>query len=95
MMSTLARLSFWLPPERMGDFEVSYRKKLVPILGNSMYSVIKIAWENAGQTLRAPQKIRLAKELKKIQSDTRAGIEKVLTPEQLKAWDKYKEEQKK
>jgi hypothetical protein len=69
--------------------------QLVPILGDSMYSIIKIAWENAGKTLRAPQKIRLAKELKKIQADTRAGIEKVLTPEQLKAWDTYKEEQKK
>jgi len=69
--------------------------ELVPILGNSMYSIIKIAWENAGKTLRAPQKIKLAKELKRIQADSRAGIEKVLTPEQLKAWDKYKEEQKK
>ncbi|OGG51169.1 MAG: hypothetical protein A3F84_19335, partial [Candidatus Handelsmanbacteria bacterium RIFCSPLOWO2_12_FULL_64_10] len=29
---TLARLSFWVPPERMAEFEVAYREKLVPIL---------------------------------------------------------------
>jgi len=35
----------------------------------------------------------MGKELKSIQRDARAGVEKILTPEQLKAWDKYKEEQ--
>jgi hypothetical protein len=80
------------PKTSISDEQVT---ELVPILGNSMYSIIKIAWENAGKKLRAPQKIKLAKEMKRIQADARAGIEKVLTPEQLKAWDKYKEEQKK
>jgi len=80
------------PKTSISDEQVT---ELVPILGNSMYSIIKIAWENAGKTLRAPQKIKLAKEMKRIQADTRAGIEKVLTPEQLNAWDKYIEEQKK
>lgn len=69
--------------------------QLAPIIGGGMYKIVKIAWENAGKRLRVPQKIRLAKQLKRIQADTRAGIEKVLTPEQLQAWDKYKEEQKK
>ena len=80
------------PKTSISDEQVT---ELVPILGNSMYSIIKIAWENAGKTLRAPQKIKLAKEMKRIQADTRAGIEKLLTPEQLNAWDKYIEEQKK
>ena len=80
------------PKTSISDEQVS---QLVPILGNSMYNIVKIAWENAGKKLRAPQKIKLAKKMKGIQADTRAGIEKVLTPEQLKAWDKYKEEQKK
>ena len=31
-MSILARLSFWVSPERMGDFETTYKNKLVPIL---------------------------------------------------------------
>jgi len=29
---TLARLSFWVPPERMADFESAYQEKIVPIL---------------------------------------------------------------
>jgi hypothetical protein len=69
--------------------------QLAPIMGDSMYRIIKIAWENYGKRLRPPQKIRLARQLKTIQRDTRASIEKILTPEQLQAWDKYKEEQKK
>jgi len=31
-MPTLARLSLWVPPERMDTFETAYKKKLVPIL---------------------------------------------------------------
>ena len=30
--ATLGRLSFWVPPERMGEFEEAYREKIVPIL---------------------------------------------------------------
>ena len=29
---TLARLSFWLAPERMGEFEAVYRERVVPVL---------------------------------------------------------------
>ena len=29
---TLARLSFWVPPERMAEFETAYEKQIVPIL---------------------------------------------------------------
>ena len=31
-MPTLARLSFWVSPERMDTFETTYKKKIVPIL---------------------------------------------------------------
>ena len=30
--ATLARLSFWLPPERMSEFEVAYKEKVLPIV---------------------------------------------------------------
>ena len=30
--STLARLSFWVPPERTAEFEATYKEKVVPIL---------------------------------------------------------------
>ena len=29
---TLARLSFWVPPERMAEFEVAYEERAVPVL---------------------------------------------------------------
>jgi len=69
--------------------------KLAEVLGDSKYRLIKVAWENAGKSLRPRQKIQLSKQLKGIQRDARAGIEKILTPEQLQAWDKHKEEMQK
>jgi hypothetical protein len=69
--------------------------KLAEVLGDSKYRLIKVAWENAGKSLRPRQKIQLGKQLKSIQRDTRAGVEGILTPEQLAAWDKHMEEQKK
>jgi len=68
--------------------------KLADLLGDSKYILVKVAWENAGKSLRPRQKVSLARKLKGIQSDTRAGVEKILTPEQLAAWDKHMEEQK-
>ena len=29
---TLARLSFWVPPERVAEFEIACQEKVVPIL---------------------------------------------------------------
>jgi hypothetical protein len=68
--------------------------KLAGVLGDSKYRLIQVAWENAGKNLRPRQKIQLANQLKGIQRDTRAGVEGILTPEQLAAWDKHMEEQK-
>jgi len=66
--------------------------QLVPILGGALFEVIKIACERAGKRLRVGQKIRIAKQLKHIQKDSRIAVEKVLTPEQVAAWDKLKEQ---
>ena len=66
--------------------------KLVPVLGDALFQVVTIAWEHAGKRLRVGQKIRIAKKLKHIQKDSRNSVEKVLTPEQLAAWDKLKEQ---
>ena len=68
--------------------------KLAEVLGESKYRLIQVAWENAGKSLRPRQKIQVAKTLKGIQRDTRSGVEGILTPEQLAAWDKHVEEQK-
>jgi len=68
--------------------------QLVPILGDGLYQVVTIAWENAGKHLRIGQKIKLAKKLKHIQKESRDAVSKVLTPEQLQTWDKMKEQAK-
>jgi len=68
--------------------------KLAEVLGDSKYQLVKVAWENAGKSLRPRQKIQLGNKLKGIQRDTRTGVEGILTPEQLQAWDKHMEEQK-
>jgi hypothetical protein len=67
--------------------------KLVPIMGDSLYQAITLVWQHAGKRLRVGQKIKLAKQLKHIQKDAHDAASKVLTPEQLQAWDKHKEEQ--
>ena len=68
---------------------------LSEVLGDGKFRLIRVAWENAGKDLRPRQKIQLARQLKGIQRDTRAGIEGILTPEQLQAWDTHKEEMQK
>lgn len=68
--------------------------QLVPVLGDTLFQVITLAWEHAGKRLRIGQKIRLAKQLKKIQKDSHTAVSKVLTPEQLKTWDQIKAQAK-
>jgi len=69
--------------------------KLAPIMGDSLYQVVTLAWEHAGHRLRVGQKIRLARELKHIQKQARDDSSKILSKEQMAAWDKLKEEQQK
>lgn len=69
--------------------------KMAEVLGDGKFRLILVAWENAGKDLRPRQKIQLVKQLKGIQRDTRAGIEDILSPEQLQAWGKHREEMQK
>ena len=64
--------------------------ELAPVLGNSFYGILQIAFENAGKNLRLRQKIGLAKNLKSIQSNAQKELQRVLTPEQLEAWEAHK-----
>ncbi|HEY5140634.1 MAG TPA: hypothetical protein VIJ25_15165, partial [Methylococcales bacterium] len=50
-------------------FSDDQMNKLVPVVAESMRSFMKIAWEYAGKRLRLGEKIRVARDLKKIQSD--------------------------
>lgn len=69
--------------------------KLAPIMGDSLYQVVTLAWQHAGQRLRIGQKIKLARELKHIQKEAREASSKILSKDQMDAWDKLKEEQQK
>ena len=65
---------------------------LAPVLADTFYGIMQIAWENAGKNLRPGQKIGVAKKLKSIQGDLQKGLEQVLTPEQQQAWEAHKAE---
>ena len=69
-------------------------ESLVPIVGKGLKSTIQLLFENAGDRLSVPKKIKISKSLKKIEKEQRAGMENILTPEQLTLYDAYKEEQK-
>jgi len=69
-------------------------ESLVPIVGKGLKSTVQLLFENAGDRLSVPKKIKISKSLKKIEKEQRAGMENILTPEQLSLYDAYKEEQK-
>ncbi len=93
MFNDLAEIQLMDLQPKVG-FSDDQLKQLVPIMGDSLYQVVAIAWENAGKRLRPAQKIKLAKTMKNIQKESRDAISKVLTPEQLQTWDKIKEQAK-
>ena len=41
---TLARLSFWVPPERMAEFEAVYEREIAPVLG--LHDLVRSAMES-------------------------------------------------
>jgi hypothetical protein len=70
-------------------------ESLVPIVGKGLKSTVQLLFENAGDRLSIPKKIKISKSLKKIEKEQRAGMENILTPEQLSIYDANKEERKK
>ena len=70
-------------------------ESLVPILVKSMLATVRLLFENAGTRLSLPQKVSIGKSMNKIEKEKRAGMEQIMTPDQLAAYDKYKEENKK
>jgi hypothetical protein len=89
MLSDLAEIALLdaQPRTSISDEQIA---ELAPIMGNAFHGILKIAFENAGKKLRPGQKIRLAKSLKSIQSKTQQELQRVLTPEQLEAWEAHK-----
>jgi len=67
---------------------------LIPIVSKGLKSTVQLLFENAGGRLSVPKKIKLSKHVKKIEKERRAGMETVLTPDQMVLYDAFKEEQK-
>jgi len=93
MFNDLAEIQIMDLQPKVG-FNDEQLTQLAPILGGSLYQMVTIAWDHAGKRMRPAQKIKLAKNLKHIQKESRDSISKILTPEQLQTWDKLKEQAK-
>ena len=92
MMKDLAEIKLLDIQPKIG-FSDEQLEKMVPVMAESMRGFMKIAWEHAGKRLRLRQKIKVAKSLKKIQSNSQQQIQQILTGEQYQQWEQLKEQQ--
>jgi len=67
---------------------------LIPVVSKGLKSTVQLLFENAGGRLSVPKKIKISKHVKKIEKERRAGMEIILTPDQMALYDAFKEEQK-
>ena len=67
---------------------------LTPILANSMKKTVQLQFDNVKEKMSLPTKVKIKNNLKKIEKEKRAGMENIMTPAQLAAYDQYKEQQK-
>lgn len=73
MMKDLAEIKLLDIQPKVG-FSDEQLEKLVPVMATSMRGFMKVAWEHAGKHLRLRQKIKVAKQLKHIQSDAQKQV---------------------
>jgi len=92
MMKDLAEIKLLDIQPKVG-FSDDQLQKLVPVIAESMRGLIKIAWAHAGKRLRLGQKIRVARDLKRIQSKAQKQVQEILTGEQYKKWEEIKKQQ--
>ena len=67
---------------------------LIPVVSKGLKSTVQLLFENAGGRLSVPKKIKIGKNVKKIEKERRSGMETILTPDQMALYDAFKEEQK-
>jgi hypothetical protein len=63
-------------------------------MGKGMRSMLAVIMGNADKKLRAPQKIKVGKKLKGIESEMNTGMKKIMTEEQWAKYEAMKEAQK-
>ena len=93
MFQDLAELRLWeiQPAISLTDKQVV---DLTPILGKSMMQTVQLLFENAGQKLSLPKKIKIKNAMKAIEKEKKESMANILTPAQMSAYEQYKEEQK-
>ena len=93
MFRDLAEIRLWdvQPVIALTDRQVL---DLTPILAKSIKETVQLLFDNVSEKMSLPTKIKIKNGLKKIEKEKKAGMEKILTPAQMSAYDQYKEEQK-
>jgi len=93
MFQDLAEIRLWeiQPAVALTDKQVA---DLKPIIGKSLMQTVQLLFENAGQKLSLPKKIKIKNAMKSIEKDKKDAMANILTPAQIGAYDQYKEEQK-
>ena len=93
MFRDLAEIRLWdVQPEiALTDKQVV---DLTTILATSMKQTVQLLFDNVKAKMSLPTKVKIKNNLKKIEKEKKAGMEKIMTPAQLGAYDQYKEEQK-
>ena len=93
MFRDLAEIRLWdVQPEiALTDKQVV---DLTPILATSMKETVQLLFDNVKAKMSLPTKVKIKNNMKKIEKEKKAGMEKIMTPAQLGAYDQYKEEQK-
>jgi len=92
MMKDLAEIKLLDIQPHVG-FSDEQLQKLVPVMATSMRGFMKVAWEHEGKHLRLRQKIKVAKQLKHIQSDSQKQVQQILTGDQYSKWEAFKKQQ--
>jgi hypothetical protein len=93
MFRDLAEIRLWdvQPAIALTDKQVV---DLTPILAKSMKQTIQLLFDNVKAKMSLPTKVKIKNNMKKIEKEKKAGMENILTPAQMSAYDQYKEEQK-
>ncbi len=68
--------------------------QLRPVLTKSIRGVLSTIWEYVDKRMGMRNKAKIGKTLKKIQSEAQEATQKILSPEQLKTLEEYKEKNK-
>lgn len=69
--------------------------KMKPVMGKSLRAFIGTIFEYGDKRMNTRNKLKLANSLKRIKSEQDSQMKKILSSEQLDAWEKMKESEKK